>query len=353
MTEQIKMEKLEKYFNALAEDVNQRLEKLEKGFDTEVWKSKVTVKDIDNFINVIEKKFEKLEKRIGFSEHTHIDDEQRQDIWKRLEKLEKNLEKYDLALSMHQIDNEKEISELKSDLTTFQTKYPYTTAFENSRKIADLKKRTKNIEDWINTFNMALENREVLRDLIIEHGTDWHKSTLDKLLKKLDEKPEPILKEYMTGSQKKAYEDEKKARRYRFKEKENLSEQDFDLGEFNELAFKLAMPPKEKPKSKGVFKYGGKDVPVEEVLDIFPKENPSEKINKAMEVFKTEEAGYIHVEKEDLKQYYEDVWFLIDWIRGNVNHILQTYRNKVLSIEKRNEEMKEKYLPRRRNSDQK
>lgn len=53
---------------------------------------------------------------------------------------------------------------------------------------------------------------------------------------------------------------------------------------------------------------------------------------------------YIQVKGTDLKYRCEDIWFLIDWIRSNASHLLETYREKVQRIERDNDFFKEKYL---------
>jgi hypothetical protein len=57
---------------------------------------------------------------------------------KRIRDLEHNTVSNEIYNNNY-LNIKKIISELEEKLLTFQTKYPYTTAFENSRKIAELK----------------------------------------------------------------------------------------------------------------------------------------------------------------------------------------------------------------------
>ena len=59
---------------------------------------------------------------------------------------------------------------------------------------------------------------------------------------------------------------------------------------------------------------------------------------------KTHPINHIVVEKEDLKNYYEDLWFLIHWIQDNAISQLNVWKKRYEEIKKRADDMK-KYLP--------
>jgi len=52
----------------------------------------------------------------------------------------------------------------------------------------------------------------------------------------------------------------------------------------------------------------------------------------------------VFVECIDLKQYYEDLWFLIGWIKDNSLDRLKTYKKQYSEVKNRAKEMNEKYI---------
>jgi len=141
-----KITELEKNYEEYIDDSIKRFEKLEK--DKHMWVNFIAwaTNDSGEIININRMKKELSELKHDFFLQVAL-----------VQKLQKNFERVGNAHNERLMDNKDEIKELKGQI--------------------------KNIEDWINTFNMVLENREVLRELTKEAFLDpqIRKELLDKL----------------------------------------------------------------------------------------------------------------------------------------------------------------------------
>ena len=69
-----------------------------------------------------------------------------------IEELEKKIDKlqsyYKIIADCDPCKNTERIEKIEKDLTTFQTKYPYTTAHNNSRELAELEKKLDKLQSY-------------------------------------------------------------------------------------------------------------------------------------------------------------------------------------------------------------
>lgn len=103
------------------------------------------------------------------------------------QKLEKKVDLHDKLLNNYKDNigyNKGELAELREELTKFQTKYPYTTAHDNSRQINELKEQ---VVAWVDDIRIGNKQRfrleNVLKELIsvFEMETGIETGLLSKL----------------------------------------------------------------------------------------------------------------------------------------------------------------------------